>query len=109
MPQGCSFAQQRNRNFIQAQPYSLRRKAHARYASDRTMRQVTFSRSGCILAATKGGVASNNQYPSLEEIPERIARYLPSPAELEQGLDATFIWLCRWIVGLARVAVATRE
>lgn len=32
------------------------------------------------------GVASYNQYDSLDRVPERIARYLPSPAELEQRL-----------------------
>lgn len=35
------------------------------------------------------GVASYNQYASLEEVPERIARYLPSPAEIEQRLGET--------------------
>lgn len=32
------------------------------------------------------GVASYNQYESLEDLPERIARYLPSPSEIEQRL-----------------------
>lgn len=35
------------------------------------------------------GVATYNRYGSLEDIPERIARYLPSPAELEQRLGGT--------------------
>ena len=32
------------------------------------------------------GVASYNQYASLDELPEKIARYLPSPAEIERRL-----------------------
>lgn len=32
------------------------------------------------------GVASYNQYESLDDLPERIARYLPSPEEIEQRL-----------------------
>jgi hypothetical protein len=33
------------------------------------------------------GVASYNQYDSLDEVPERIAKYLPSPDEIERRLS----------------------
>ncbi len=32
------------------------------------------------------GVASYNQYDNLDEVPERIAKYLPSPGEIERRL-----------------------
>jgi hypothetical protein len=33
------------------------------------------------------GVASYNQYDSLAELPERIAKYLPSPEEISKRLS----------------------